>query len=386
MKTKIIYISGSEVFDMADIRAAFDEVRAALGLTDTVLFGVPVDVDDTLPAQKAPAQDIPPVAPAVTTVVDAPSAAPVTAPVEIIPESPVIAPVMTEQPVAVENIVSVAEEIPAVPVKKSRGRPRKAVVTEEAADKSEVDSAPAMPADATPVDETSGKVIPILSILAAKKAEESDVIAAESAPVIEDLQDADIAEDEDDTTESEPKIIAAEIEEDDEIADVIDDADSDNGATDDDKVVAAAMEIEDDMKMDEVTSVSIDDIVEENAAAESDEEKTLEQLLESMAPLREDHIIEDDADAPVDMSGASDTDATLTQLATEFAENQDKIVAPARNETHGKIGKLKNILPFKKVKRDDNGLMGDLFGWAGIAANDDDFTMPGFFTTAASKK
>ena len=48
MKTKIIYISGNEVFDMNDIRAAFDEVRNALNLDKTtVLFGVPVDEDDT---------------------------------------------------------------------------------------------------------------------------------------------------------------------------------------------------------------------------------------------------------------------------------------------------------------------------------------------------
>ena len=47
MKTKIIYISGSEIFDMADIRSAFEEVRGALNLDkDTVLFGVPVDADD----------------------------------------------------------------------------------------------------------------------------------------------------------------------------------------------------------------------------------------------------------------------------------------------------------------------------------------------------
>ena len=43
-----------------------------------------------------------------------------------------------------------------------------------------------------------------------------------------------------------------------------------------------------------------------------------------------------------------DTDATLELLATEFAESADKIVAPSKTETRGKIGKLKNILPFKK--------------------------------------
>ena len=49
MKTKIIYISGNEVFEMAQIRAAFDEVRSALGLDkDTILFGVPIDSDNAL--------------------------------------------------------------------------------------------------------------------------------------------------------------------------------------------------------------------------------------------------------------------------------------------------------------------------------------------------
>ena len=75
-----------------------------------------------------------------------------------------------------------------------------------------------------------------------------------------------------------------------------------------------------------------------------------------------------------------DTDATLAQLASEFVETGDAISVPKKNESHGKIGKLKNILPFKKAKRDDSGLIGDLFGWAGIAANDDDFSIPGFFT------
>ena len=49
MKTKIIYISGSEVFEMSQVRAAFEEIRQTLGLDkNTVLFGVPVDSDDAL--------------------------------------------------------------------------------------------------------------------------------------------------------------------------------------------------------------------------------------------------------------------------------------------------------------------------------------------------
>ena len=44
MKKKIIYISGAEVFDVNDVRAAFEEVRNTLKLdSDTILFGVPVD-------------------------------------------------------------------------------------------------------------------------------------------------------------------------------------------------------------------------------------------------------------------------------------------------------------------------------------------------------
>ena len=73
-------------------------------------------------------------------------------------------------------------------------------------------------------------------------------------------------------------------------------------------------------------------------------------------------------------------------MANEFAENQDKIVNTTKSSTRGgRIGKLKNILPFKKVKHNDSGLMGDLFGWAGVAANDDDFAIPEFFPTAAKK-
>ena len=117
-------------------------------------------------------------------------------------------------------------------------------------------------------------------------------------------------------------------------------------------------------------------------------EKTLEQLLESMTPLCEDvepqEIVDDtpyvdDIDAEM-ATTIDDTDATLAQLASEFAETEDKIVDEPKTTSGGKIGKLKNILPFKKAKRDDGGLMGDLFGWAGIAANDDDFSIPGFFT------
>ena len=155
----------------------------------------------------------------------------------------------------------------------------------------------------------------------------------------------------------------------------------------------------DDAPISDVTDDTIADMISDDAP-DAPVEKTLEQLLESMTPLCEDRNdpatcinpdeIHDEIsmpdDAPVITDTDADTDATLEQLATEFAENQDKIPAAQKNEGRGKIGKLKNILPFKKARRDDTGLMGDLFGWAGIAANDDDFSMPGFFTGVASKK
>ena len=114
----------------------------------------------------------------------------------------------------------------------------------------------------------------------------------------------------------------------------------------------------------------------------------MERLLSAMKPLEEDILEEqhiDDIAKEQDSESDSSFDATLEQLASEFIENQDKIAAEAKQTSRSKIGKLRNILPFKQSKHKDSGL-GDLFGWAGIAANDEDFSVPGFFTSAASKK
>ena len=335
MKTKIIYISGNEVFDMADIRAAFDEVRSTLNLGgDTVLFGVPVDADDALAkntsAEKTDNTDeiiAPDTVPHIETVSHDTEIIDTVATTDVAPDAPV-------QP------------------KKSRGR-RRAVTT---------DGAPEQPHDEVSApDAPSEKIIPILSILAAKK--DSDT------PAENDTPDADItiasAEDSADADAS----IVADIDISAEIAEPV----TTDGAA--------------------VQTTTIADMITDDAPS-APIEKTLEQLLESMAPLREDTVedtvahetdtAEPENDDVAMMSDASD--ATLEQLAAEFAENQDKIPALQKADTHSKIGKLKNILPFKKAKRDDSGIMGDLFGWAGIAANDDDFSIPGFFTNAASKK
>ena len=152
----------------------------------------------------------------------------------------------------------------------------------------------------------------------------------------------------------------------------------------------------------ETVTVETDDVPEFNDIGDIDEmlqddvpdaprEKTLEELLETMTPLREDvQPDEEDVGETTEPAAADesldDADATLASLATEFVDVQDKMPTFRKSPERGKISKLKSILPFKKKKSDDTGIMGDLFGWAGVAANDEDFSIPGFFTNVASKK
>lgn len=399
MKTKIIYISGNEVFDMADIRAAFDEVRSALGLNrDTVLFGVPVDSDDALAEQFAardnaqqPTTDIPQN--------QTPEQTPPTA--EMMDAAEI--PAQTEDANATDEIVdtpveTITEKPKKAATKKPRGRPAKAAVAKDT-------EAPAqnVKPDVTPDTTTAAeeKVIPILSILAARQDDDANddtsnnidddemhlagATATDSAPI---STDTPIAEDAPDTITHDTAHSVPHPEIIEETHAVVADIDIDA------ELSAPVMESADVAAPQRVT---IQDMITDDAPEEPIE-KTLEQLLESMTPLREDHAEDHIPQAEQNLAeifpGEEDSvpttddaaDATLEQLAAEFAENQDKIVATPKPETHGKIGKLKNILPFKKAKRDDAGLMGDLFGWAGIAANDEEFSIPGFFTGVASKK
>lgn len=291
MKTKIIYISGNELFDMADIRAAFEEVRTALSLgPDTVLFGVPVDSDDVLTDTKSDKKVAEPV-------------------VENISD-PIPAPVAEKKPRKSSKVVPITQAI-------------KEPVTETVADDV------AKPEQ----DET---VVPILSVL-----------------------------------DSEPE---TQITETDKTIDMETIVETENNDITQEPVQDAE-------------SVTISDIIADDVP-EVAPEKTLEELLESMTPLGEDADKKDDSatetddsletETPAPVTDTSDTDVALEKLATEFFETQDKIETPSKPAGRGKIGKLKNILPFKKAKHEDSGLMGDLFGWAGVAANDDDFTMPGF--------
>ncbi len=377
MKTKIIYISGGEIFDMNDIRSAFDQVRGALSLgDDTVLFGVPVDrtdaladtisepTIDTIEISMDSEQEPVPVAPVIAeSSVDTPEQTVATD----IPETTVTPVIDTIEPAIIETQTDIAEDAtpnePVEPIaeKKPRGRPKsvKKKVIEET------------PVVETPEPVTISEDIPhvasILSVLTSKP--DTDV----NTPVSDDVSES-VPEIVDTLASEQQPVIEDEL---------LDDAPVENPDID--------INIDDD---------AIEDMVVESAPAVATE-KTLEQLLESMAPLREDiehDVMSEDTPAPdfdafdSDINDdqispeSADTDATLEQLATEFAENQDKIATAPKTENHGKIGKLKNILPFKKARRDDSGLMGDLFGWAGVAANDEDFAIPGFFTNAASKK
>lgn len=311
MKTKIIYISGDEIFDIADIRAAFEEVRGALNLSkDTVLFGVPVDSEDAgLSTNEDKNIDIQ------NNIITEEA-------VETVPEIIDI----QETDEIVEKTDVDEEPEPVKKAKKStRSRKKEKVVVEE-----------------EPVEESvEEKVVPILSVLSAND-DESEVVVTENDEFVEDVVE-DVVEEQD---VSQTEILTDEEEQ--QIADTIDDS-------------------------------------EEIPEAESD----LEQLLSAMKPLAEDSL-----DDSLDVIDEKETDsedeeenidATLEQLATEFVKNQDKISTENKNSNRSKIGKLRNILPFKQSKHKDQGL-GDLFGWAGIAANDEDFSVPGFFTNASSRK
>lgn len=308
MKTKIVYISGNELFDMADIRSAFDEVRNALSLgPDTVLFGVPVDNDDAL-ATTEPAENV------------------------VIPMAePIATPVIDDVPDIVEPVIAEEKK----PTPRRAHKSQKVVPISDAVASPEPIPEPVQnPAPESKSVAEPAPVVPILSVLGSKSADETD-----------------------DTAETESV----------ESVDIETIADDDNVETD---------------------SVTITDMIADEAP-NPEHEKTLEELLESMTPLGEDaekqneqmSIASDEEEITLEpeTKADDDIDITLEKLATEFVENQDKIGTAPKPATRGKIGKLKNILPFKKAKHDDSGLMGDLFGWAGVAANDEDFTIPGFF-------
>lgn len=273
MKTKIVYISGAEVFEMAEVRSAFDEVRNTLGLDkDTILFGVPVDADDSFSSEE---------------------------PVENTPE--------------IQETQIIAE-------KKSRKKSvKKHSVTEDITD-----------TDDQLKTNDSSKVIPILSVLSSNEKKNDDYIQeTDYVSPIESIDEQTI-------------VTGAQIQDIDEI-------------------------------FDPQENIEVSDIV-------SEEKQTLEHLFDSIAPL--DDVVEDLSTDVDDTNTADMNTDVLGQLATEFVENADSIQT-TKPVSHGTISRLKNIIPFKREKKNTTSdLVNDLFGWAGDAANDDDLS--DFFSTGTS--
>jgi hypothetical protein len=321
MKTKIIYISGSEIFNMNDVRDAFETVRKELGLThDTILFGVPVDKEDALGEK-----------------------------FENVKTTPVnVSPVDTESTSTVEtpidDVVDIQQDIVEVEPKAKPKRAKKKVVEIHPEIEEIVEPEPQI--DITePDNKPDDAIIPILSVLGGEKTTEPETV----------LNDTDLQND---------------------IIDAFDEAEE----TDEVETPTAPISFDAADIDDEIPTVEPEPTKIINTNEEDD---SLEKLLQSVQSLHEDKdetIIE-----PV-ATNLDETDLTLEKLANEFVENQDKIVNTTKSSARGgRIGKLKNILPFKKVKHNDSGLMGDLFGWAGVAANDEEFGIPDFFPTAAKK-
>lgn len=346
MKTKIIYISGGEIFNMSDVRNAFETVRRELGLgMDTVLFGVPVDAEDALGGKFEATQTT-------NTDTNAPRHDDDTQNNDALSDVDIaqVAPV-------------VQEEKPKRTKKKSTTKSLKSdAIPDTVAVVAESDE------NAPNADKNNGDaVIPILSILANDAAKD----ATETSDVL-DKTDVDINIDMD---------IPVDVTPDDDVyfqdENVADDTIDNTNETRTDISFDAA-DIDDEIQTIAPQTTTILD--------SDDDDNQLEKLLQSVQSLHEDEKIIEDKVSDKNNTDFDETDATLEKLANEFAENQDKIVNTTKSSARGgRIGKLKNILPFKKVKHNDSGLMGDLFGWAGVAANDDDFAIPEFFPTAAKK-
>lgn len=372
MKTKIIYISGNEVFEMAEIRAAFDQVRSALGLgADTVLFGVPVDCDCALASDVSDESDVVDVnvVDAVVTpddvISDAPIIDDVVAPVSTVdsvskasdeivpaPESENVDQIVefaTPEPAPVQEVI--VDSLPETPVYMDTDIPETAetVAEPESAPETEPESDP----ESAPEPETD-KVIPILSILSSQEKKIEPMADVEPITVSTVAETVFISSVE---ISNEPEI---EPESESEI------------------------EPESEPMPDSAEKIDLDKMIDDDMPS-APSEKTIEHLLASMTPLREDvdsTPAEESSDTAPDVSsfdGTDDTDATLAKLASEFAETQDKIVVPAKSKGNGKIEKLKGIISFKPRREENSGFIGDLFNWAGAAANDDDFSLPGFF-------
>ncbi|MCL2017340.1 MAG: hypothetical protein FWG80_01010 [Alphaproteobacteria bacterium] len=337
MKTKIIYISGGEVFPPQQVRAAFDAVRGMLCLdSDTVIFGVPVDCDDI------GLSSIPDAHSHVVTdekgleksAIDKESIVPAME----IPEASLIENQIATKPVAEQTVT-------APPIRK-----RKKKETEEQA-----------------------LATPILSVLGSIQSAKEESVA--SIPDPTPVANPEPVKDKEVSGSALP------------------------GRVSDDFAVRSAPS--DNYAQTPAVKTSHDDVKEEMLveAVEEDVVQSIEDIFAGIPPLSEDKPIDlttrDEAagedeytDSPVVQHTGDD--ATLSKLAAEFIAVQDKDLGVAKEldtAKGGKIGRLKNILPFKKKERAEPSVLGDLFGWAGVAANDDtdSFAMPDFFQMGGNR-
>lgn len=319
MKRKLIYISGSEVFDLDDIRDTFNQVRKDLKLgSDTILFGIPVDEvnkDINSATDKDYVSDV-------TTAVSAPQDNRI---------DMVVEPILDTPPEFIESNTENAQDAESTQVL-------------------EQDDADLQPVLLETSDEADNDVVPILSVLGTGI---KNVVApqADAQDVVLDVQSDDVVFETSDTNY-------------------------------DDEQVEMLNTNENNVQNDILNEIITDEIPNDNA------EQSLEQLLESMTPLEQDDILTSDSLVTSSLNANDiifndDTDATLEYMANEFSHTS--LPPEQKTENRGKIGKLKNILPFHKKKDSTSGMISDLFGWADVAANDDDFNMPGFFSNAAKK-
>jgi len=344
MKKKIIYISGADTFNVEDVKSAFEEVRSALRLDrDVLLFGVPVDdFEAAVQARETPVADVVADSGYEEDIVETPS-------------------VVCETVVSCESVADdtdVEETTKATKKSTSRKSKTKTQPVEQETEVKTEETATAEKSEETPV--------PILSVLAVNKqindeAEEDETLGEEAIDFDDEYQEDD--------EESETQEIQDESDEAEEVEETEDEIEE---------------EIQDDGEDIEIEDVN-EDMLNDDMPSKT-KEKTFEDLLDITTPLCEDvhqdQPVEEDVIEP---TTDDETDEVLKNLANEFADNQDNFLPSKKSSGHG-ISKLKRVLPFGKQKREDPGIMGDLFGWAGLAANDEEFSMPGFFTGVASKK
>ena len=151
-----------------------------------------------------------------------------------------------------------------------------------------------------------------------------------------------------------------------------------------DETIIEEIVTEDDKTKDEIKIENLSVSEEERFYEDIEEEnppKSLQELFKKIPNLDEfvdeDLIREDNITIDIDLKNhnieeESVSNPSLEVLVKEYMQKQKEIVNSSKNES----GKLKNILGFKKAKKKSENFIGDLFGWAGIAANDEGYARP----------